>query len=239
MLIADEIRSKTIMDFSVPLSAEQSKHFQELFALAVLRYFEPNRFREYEKADAPDLQCKSTMSGVEVTIATSQDKAAISGDHVKYRLTKDVSLKSSLKNNIEKRGGIVDEYGILYPVETMPMEYKVIRNAINNKNKKLSSYKDNGFKEIGLFVLYEDPLFPTWTEDKIKQLFEATKGIPSYDVIYLCSSNVLFLYRYADKTLKTYSMPKEDREALGAIVRMTIDGKISINSPVWTTCEEK
>ena len=32
---------------------------------------------EYVKADAPDLQCKSTMSGVEVTIATLNMEAAI------------------------------------------------------------------------------------------------------------------------------------------------------------------
>lgn len=239
MLIADEIRNRTILDLPGPLSAEQRKHFQELFALAVLRYFEPNRFVEYVKADAPDLQCKSTMSGVEVTIATAKDEAAVSGDHVKYRLTNDEGKKSLLKSKIEKRGGKVDEYGISYPVKTMPMEYEAIRNAIVRKNNKLNSYKEKGYKEMGLFVLYEEPIFSTWTEEKFKQLFEDTKATPSYDVIYLCSSNVLFTYRYADKTLKMYSMPREDREALGAIVRMTVDGEIDINSLIWTSCKEK
>ena len=239
MLITDEIRSKTIMDFPAPLSAEQCKHFQELFALAVLRYFEPNLFLKYTKDDAPDLQCKSTMSGIEVTLATSEIEAAVSGDHVKYRLTNDEAKKSLLKNKIEKRGGEIDEYCISYPVKTTSTEYESIRNAIVRKNSKLNSYKEKGYKEIGLFVLYEEPLFPTWTEDKLKQLFEDAKGNPAYDVIYLCSSNVLFTYRYADKELKMNSMPREDHEALGAIARMTVDGEININSSVWTTCKEK
>ena len=238
MLITDEIRSKTILDFPTPLSAEQSKHYQELFALAVLRYFEPNRFSKYTKEDAPDLQCKSTMSGIEVTLATSKNEAAVSGDHVKYRLTNDQGKKALLKNKIEKRGGKVDEYGISYPGKTISMEYEAIHNAIIKKNGKLNSYIEKGYKEMGLFVLYEEPLFSTWTEEKFKQLFEDTKTTPSYDVIYLCSSNVLFTYRYTDKTLKMYSMPREDHEALGAIVRMTVDGEIDINSPIWTTCKE-
>lgn len=239
MLITNDIRNRTILDFSKPLPAEQGKIFQELFALAVLRYFEPDRFMEFTNADAPDLQCVSTISGVEVTIATSKDEAAVSGDFVKYRLTKDEDQKSLLKNKIKKRGGKVDEYGISYPTKTMPMEYEAIHNAIIKKNGKLNSYIEKGYKEMGLFVLYEEPLFPTWTETTLKQLFEDAKGTPSYDAIYLCSSNVLFAYRYADKELKMYSMSREDHEALRAIVRMTVDREIDIDGPIWTTCKEK
>lgn len=239
MLITDEIRSKTILAFSEPLSAEQNKHFQELFALAVLRYFEPNRFGEYVKVDAPDLQCKSTMSGVEVTIATLNMEAAVKGDYVTFRQEKDNSRRKALERKIVKRGGKVDEYGISYPVKTLDMEKSAIYDAIIRKNKKLNNYRNSGYVELSLFVLYEDPLLPTWTAEKLKQLFEDTKGMPSYDTIYLCSSNVLFTYRYADKELKIYSMPREDSEALGAIVRMTVDGEIDINSPIWTACKEK
>lgn len=238
MLITDEIRNRTICDLSGPLSSEKSKHYQELFALAVLRYFEPNRFADFMKVDAPDLQCNSTMSGVEVTLATLKNEAAISGDHVKYRLTKDENKKTLLKNKIEERGGKVDEYGISYPVKTTPMEYEAIQNAVVRKNDKLSSYKEKGYKEMGLFILYEEPLFPTWTEDKLKQLFEDAKGNPAYDVIYLYASGVLFTYRYKDKIIRKYSMPEEDHEALGTIARMTVDGEININCPIWTTYKE-
>ena len=77
MIITKEIRNKTILDFPTPLPSEQVKHFQNYFALAVLRYVDPFLYNEFIVADAPDLQCTAKMFGVEVTTATLECDAAI------------------------------------------------------------------------------------------------------------------------------------------------------------------
>ena len=221
----------------MPLSSEQVKQFQEFFALAVLRYTNPDIYNDFGKKDAPDLQSSDRKSGVEVTSATAENEAAISGDFVKYRLTKDNVRRSVLERKIEKNGGKIEQFGLSYPVKTGSMEYQIVRNAILQKNKKLPNYKSNGFEILELFVYYEG-VFGPWAEEKIRELFEETRGAQIYDTVYLCSSCVLIVYQYSNKSLQIIPIPRKDYESLGCIARMTVDGDLDMNSPVWTTCKE-
>ena len=236
MLITKEIRNITILDFS-PLSSEQVKHYQEFFALAVLRYTNPDKYNGFDKTDAPDLQSADRKCGVEVTIATSEYEAAISGDFVKYRLTKDDARRSVLEQKIERNGGKIENFGLSYPVMTGTMEYQIVRDSVLQKNKKLPKYKSGGFENIELFVYYGG-VFGPWAEETIRNLFEETRQDQTYDTVYLCSSCVLIAYEYSNKYLRIIPIPREDYEALGRIARMTVDGDLDLNSPVWTTCKE-
>ena len=237
MLITKEIRNKTILDYPMPLAFEQVKHYQEYFALAVLRYTMPEIYNDYLKADAPDLQCINRKSGVEVTSATAENEAAISGDFVKYRLTKDDAKRRKLEQKIERNGGKLEQFGLSYPVKTGAMEYQVVRDAILQKNKKLPKYIADGFNNLELFVNYAG-IFGPWSEEKIWELFEETREKQTYDAVYICSSCVLIKYQYSNKNLQTISIHREDYEALGRVARMTVTGEIDMKSPIWTTYEE-
>ena len=237
MLITKEIRNKTIWDYSMPLSFEQVKHYQEYFALAVLRYTMPEKYNDYQKVDAPDLQCIDRKSGVEVTSATAENEAAISGDFVKYRITKDNAKRSKLKQKIELNGGKLEQFGISYPVKTGIMEYRVVRDAILQKNKKLPKYIAAGFDNLELFVNYAG-VFGPWSEEKIRELIEETREKQTFDAVYICSSCVLIKYQYSNESLQIIPIPREDYEALGRIARMTVTGEIDLKSSIWTKCEE-
>lgn len=221
----------------MPLSFEQVKHYQEYFALAVLRYTMPEIYNDYQKADAPDLQCIDRKSGVEVTSATAENEAAISGDFVKYRLTQDNAKRNKLKQKIEMNGGKLEQFGISYPVKTGIMEYQIVRDAILQKNKKLPKYIADGFNNLELFVNYSG-IFGPWSEKKIQELFEETREKQTFDAVYICSSCVLIKYHYSNNNLQIIPIPREDFEALGRIARMTVTGEIDLKSPVWAMCEE-
>ena len=237
MLITKEIRNKTIWDYSTPLSFERVKYYREYFALAVLRYTLPEIYNDYQKAEAPDLQCTNRKSGVEVTSATAENEAAISGDFVKYRLTKDNAKRSKLKQKIEMNGGKLEQFGISYPVKTGMMEYQVVRDAILQKNKKLPEYIANGFDNLELFVNYEG-IFGPLSEEKIRELFKETREKQTFEAVYICSSCVLIKYQYSNNNLQIIPIPREDYEALGKIARMTVTEEIDLKSPIWTMCEE-
>lgn len=236
MFITEEIKNKTILDFSAPLSSEQQKHFQEFFALAVLRYFHPALYNDFSKEDAPDLQSSDRRQGVEVTVATSAEAASISGNYVKYRLANDEDKRNILKAKIQKNGGKIDFYGISYPVKSSSSEKQIIRDAIIKKNGKLRQYKDKGYEKMALFVYYEEPLCPM-TEEQLRNLFEETREPQTYDIVYLCASSVLIVYQYSNKRLQIILIAREDFESLGVIARMTVDEALDMNSPIWTMCE--
>lgn len=237
MLITTEIRNKTILDFPTPLPAEKIKHYQEHFALAVLRYLKPAVYDRFRKQDAPDLQSIDKKHGVEVTFATSSEEASIDGNYAKLRLTQDETYRQRLELKIKRNGGRIDDYGISYPVKDMQREDRVIREAIEKKNRKLDAYKAAGFESMSLFIYYEEPLFPR-SEEQIKTLLDGTRGSQTYDSIYLCAPHCLISYQFSSRDLQIISIPREDYEALVIIARMTVDGMIDIDNPVWTSCKE-
>lgn len=223
-------------DFA-PLSFEQVKHYQEFIALALLRYFNPEKYSIYQNADAPDLQSPDKKSGVEVTSATAQDVAAISGDFAKYCQTSDIAKQRVLEQKINHNGGNVEPFGLSYPITTDTIEYQIVRDAILNKNKKLLKYKGNGFTALELFVYYPQTMGP-WSEKRIRTLFEETREEQTYDTVFLCSTGSLMVYQYAGKRLQCIPIPKADYDALKIIARMTVAGNLNLNSPVWAKCEE-
>ena len=238
MLITDKIRNKTILDFPVPVAPEQVKHFREYFALAVLRYVNPEQYNDYDKSDRPDLQSKDKKRGVEVTTATATNDASIDGDYATYRLTDDDTRKALLGKRIIKHGGSIDSYGVTYTVKSSADEYRIIRDAIVHKNTKINDYKAKGFEYLELFVCFEEPLCPR-TEEQMRNLFEETRTAQTYDLVYLCAPCTLITYQYSNKSCQIIPIAREDYECFGVIARMTLDGDLSLNSLVWTMSEEK
>jgi len=233
MLITEDIRNKTIFDFLLPLPLEQIKDYQELFALAVLRYVYPEIYNDYIKADAPDLQSTDKKSGVEVTSAIRQNDAIINGNSVKYRLTKNRTKRERLKEKIKQVGGDIDEYSVSYPPKDSTIELKVIYDSILRKNKKLDQYKAKGFQKMSLFIFYEEPICPL-REEQAQGLLESVRNQNTFDTIYFCMPFLLISYQCMNNTVQITNIPQNDFEALSTIVRMTVDGEIKLNSTIWT-----
>ncbi len=230
MLITDRIKGIKWYDFNKPLDSEKMKHYDEYFALAVLRYCYPERYADYIIADAPDLQSRDGKSGIEVTLATNETIASIEGNFAKYRLSDEASERNKLRNKITDKGASLDSFGLAYPEENGLQDEAKIRCVIRKKNAKLSSYLTKGFQRIELFIRFSGMPAIIKKETYIKMLSEAS----GYETVFFTAPSCLMVYRPADYSFTVVKIPDDDYSALGAIARLTVDGKIGFNSPTWT-----
>ena len=229
MLITDEIRNLQWYDMGAPLESEKMKLFDEYFALAFLRYCYPEKYKNYIKADGPDIQRIDGKCGVEVTLAISSVIAPIEGNMAKFQLQTDQEKKAVLKSKIEKGGARFDSIGISYPVETEEQDCDAIRTVIDKKVERLTFYHKKGFKKMELFI--RSSSIPCILSDiKYLSLFEKAKG---YETVYFTAPSCLLSYHHSDKKLVCKKINREDYDALSAIARLTVDGKINTESNIW------
>lgn len=231
MNITDEIRNTQWYDLEGPLEAERVKIFDELLALAILRYCYPEKYNNFKKVEKPDLQHNDEKIGVEVTSAINEVIASIEGNYAKYRITKDSKEAAKLKSKIEKAGGCFESFGLSYPHEDSIQDKKVFETVIEKKVKKLTFYKNSGFEQMELFIRH--PNIPcVFSENTFIELFEKAKG---YKTVYFSVSSCLLVYRHKDRHLLIEKIPNEDYTALETIARLTVDGKIKPDSNIWET----
>ena len=145
--------------------SEVMKKSQESFVLLVLKHCELERYASLITADAPDLQTPDKSIGIEVTYAVSQDVAKINGECVKYTHGKDTPQdKAECERRIIQHGGSIDRIAVRdsdvivvlsFPVTDSQEEMRVLENAVRNKMKKVSAYKQKGFDTVGLFLILD------------------------------------------------------------------------------------
>lgn len=193
----------TLFPFTKPLDSYLFAKYDEQMALLILQHCYPGTYSSLCLSDAPDLQDIDKSIGIEVTRMISQSEAQIEGEYTKYCFGKKGETETQLcRQKIEKNGGKVNEYSVTFPTKTSKDEKNDLQNAIRSKMAKLDDYRKSGFRSLGLFVLYEQPLIPigldelkSWFDDAISQ-YEV-----QYDSIFLSYSCCLICYTPADKQL--------------------------------------
>lgn len=234
MLITNQIRSIQWYDFKEPLDPKVTKHYNEYFALAVLRYFYSAKYSDFYKAEAPDIQSIDGKSGVEVTLATNETIASIDGDYAKSRLCGNETKKQKYMKKCERAGASFDSIGLTYPVQTGKQDEDAIRNVIEKKRAKLDSYRKQGFERMELFIRFAG-IPAIGSKQTFVDLLSAANG---YETIYFTAPSCLMAYRFSDGSFTSIKIPREDYEALGLIARLTVDGSIKPDSPIWTEYKE-
>lgn len=234
MLITDELREIQWYDMKGPLDSERRKLIDEYFALAVLRYCYPAKYCDFYKADGPDIQSNDGKSGVEVTRATDKTIASIEGNYANSRLCGNETKKQKYMKKCEKAGASFDSIGMTYPVQTGKQDEDAIRNVIKKKLKMLESYCKKGFERMELFIRFAGiPLFDN--KQTFVDLLSAAHG---YETVYFTAPSCLMAYRFSDGSFTSIKILREDYEALGLVARLTVDGKIKPDSPIWTEYKE-
>ncbi len=231
MIITDEIRNIWWYDLEGPLETAKVKLFDELLALAILRYCYPEKYNHFKKVEKPDLQHTDRKSGVEVTSAINEVIASIEGNYAKYRTTIDPIEKARLKSKIEKVGGRFDSVGLSFPTEDSLQDKKVFETVIEKKVKKLAVYQKNGFEKMELFILHSN-IPCIYSKNTFIELFEKANG---YETVYFSAPSCLMVYQYADKHLLIKKIPEKDYTDLKTIARLTVDGKIKPDDSIWKT----
>lgn len=231
MHITDKIYNVQWYDFDKPLELEKMKKYDDIFALAVLRYCYPEIYNHFIKDESPDLQKDDRTQGVEVTSARNEIIASIDGNFANYRLTDNSAKQARLKTKIKKAGAKLDSIGILYPKVTEQQEIEAIEQSIQKKISKLSNYQKKGFTKMELLVRCPSPPC-ILNKDIYIELMSKAKG---YDTVYLTTPSCLMVYHHVDKYLSIKKIPEKDYIALEAIARLTVDGKIKPDNSIWET----
>ena len=186
---------KNMFPFEKPLTSRRQKKYVELLSLSILQYCYGDIYKECEIKDAPDIQHKNKLIGVEVVEAILNEQAAISNEFVKYRLAGQLEEKEHRKKIIENNGGEVKDFMISYPTIDSGIERQIFQNALRKKMEKYLSYKSQGFDKMGVFIYYDQFLIPI-NKDELKKYFDEVLNEfdDKYDIIYFCCSGGLIEY---------------------------------------------
>lgn len=227
-MIVDDIRSMTLLDFKKPLESHLMKNSTEWLALLIVSQCKAD-FPKFSCNDAPDLQSKDNQIGIEVAEAISKKDAQIRGLSSSYRNGKCRTDKWT--DIVKKNGGKValDGSNITYPTITSKDEWKTICEIYEKKLDKIISYRQKGFKKIGLIIICSDILLPVKKETMEKSMKDISeKFIEKYDFVFLVVSETFFEFNgYGDLT--GYKKI-EEIDLLKKCARLLAEKKIGIES---------
>ena len=234
MKIPDEIRNKM---FERPLSPGLWKTSTEYTALALLKFCEGEPYRFMRHADAPDLQDLNRNVGIEVTEAITKEQAQVNGEFVKLSESNDPNEKDKSRQIILDRGvDLPDDWMMVFPPVSAADEKHIVLNAFESKLDKATVYRRKGFSQLGLFIYIEKPIFNDTRAYGYKWLSSAQADrTDKYDFVYLGYRDGLLLFDFTIKKCKDYHIPTMDMVSLQHLGRMTAEGEIKDDDPIWTS----
>lgn len=218
---------KELFPFEKPLTSRFRKNYVEYLALSILQYCYEGTYDGFEVQDTPDISDVNKSVGIEVTEAVTSKQAQIEGEFVKYRLESKFEEKERRKQIIENNGTKLDELGLTYPVKDSDDEKLIFQYAIKKKMEKLTEYRKQGFKEIGLFVFYDEPPIPISLE-ALKNCFDEVLNEyeDKYDMIYFGYSCGLIEYNVLENVIQAKHIDRIDYNKLQYETRLKVEAKI-------------
>lgn len=239
-MIEMNIFSNVVADYIIDsaIQSELVKQSQEFRVLATLRYLFPNRFDYMIKGERPDLQDIASGTGIEVTIAAKdkdmQAARVFTENCENHRSSKAIYGKKAIENN--GYSIIQNQYGkvLTVPTGTLEGEKRVFQDCIHRKLLKASEYR-RGFPKLGLAVLLtEIPTteaersFGDWVYDVLPSKEAA------FDFVYIISERFCHYYNILMPYRLRKAITKEETLLLGKVARMTAEGELTLDSPVWS-----
>lgn len=219
----DKKLNREIFPFKKPLTSRYRKKYVESLALGILQYCYKGKYDRFEVHDAPDISDGNRLIGIEVTEAVSDKTAQIDGEYVKYRLESRPEEKERRKQIIEDNGARIDKLGLTYPVKNGDDERRIFQNAIKKKMEKLESYRNQGYRKVGLFVFYDEPPIPVKLEDLKDYFDEVMNGYSDkYDIIYFVHSFGLIEYNVFANEIQVIPIEESDYNRLRYDARVKI-----------------
>lgn len=210
--------------FDKPLPRRKQTDYNEELALLILKKCFPSHFSNVIKKDAPDLQDRDGKIGIEVVEALDENKAEIDGVFSSQRIDNSSISYEKCREIIEKNGGELDEFGITYPVTTSTYEKKIIQEAIRKKIKKYNEYKEEGFEELSLFVLFHEPIISVELDELQKYFCEPFIGVSeTYKKLFFLSTWLLIVYDISEDKMEIIKIDKEEYDDLLYQARINIE----------------
>lgn len=213
--------------FKRPLDSHLHKKYIEQLVYLLLEHIFPEFASTFDLLDSPDLQTKDKFVGIEITEAVSSKVAQISGEHTKLLFGKTSELeKDKCKRKIEKNGGKVDSIGLSYPVTNSNEQWSIFSNAVIKKLELLPSYKEKGFKKMGLFILFDEPPIPFNPEIAMERFARIqSEYMHQYDCIFLGYRNGVIDFDFVEMKYEIHTIGAEAFDNLSLSARKIVEGK--------------
>ena len=231
--------------YSEAIEPELLKHSQEYYVLAVLRYLCGSKYQNSVLSESPDIQDKSSLIGIEVTVASLPGDMKVSREFTKMRRAMSLDEYKKTKSKIEKEG-----YSVLTtpigverlqsPMRTESTDRKCLEEAIRRKLKKINSYRLL-FQELGLAIVFHDLVSSrvelngvAWIRDYITNFTS-----DQFDFYYVFCNRAVLFYDTGDGTFEKKTLSKDEREKLACIGRMTAEGELNLSDVEWQNSGEE
>ncbi len=212
------------------------KRSQEYNVLGILRYLYPQKYNTMVLGEAPDLQDKGHSTGIEVTIAVSENDMKASRAFSQLLEGNDETGKRHI-NKIEESGykltSIERKSVSIHATGTSNGEKNLFQKAIRKKIKKSPHYREN-FENLGLAVVLSE--IPTseaeydciaWT----REVFQNAQK--SFDFVYILAHRFCLYYDTHADSCDKRMISVNDLYAIKTIARMTAEGELSLESDEW------
>lgn len=171
------------------------KIYYEFFTLAILKDYDPIRFRHIVHSDAPDLRVKNEI-GIEVTqLGTEQEFRYLS---IMNRINNNEPI-SQFDIDIMHNCGYEMKDGMLLPMYTV--DESNVYDTIKEKIEKLNNGNYNGFKCYGLFMYMSDTLEKIGINDIISFFKKQSLHRRNYDEVFICHSAFVYIYNFKRQSM--------------------------------------
>lgn len=212
--------------FTKPLDSKLHSTYIEQLSFLLLKYIFPETSFMFVLSDAPDLQAKDKSVGIEITEAVAPEIAQINGEYAKLRFgKKQEHEKEKCKRRIEKNGGKVDSVGLSYPVTNSNEEWNIFSNALKKKIKLLPSYRTKGFKNMGLFIFFNEPPIPFDPKVAMERFAEIQKdSVDQYDFLLFGYRNGVIVYDFSNMSYEHYTIDQDTFDNLSLCARKLVEG---------------
>ena len=227
MRLTDEIRDYQV---TAALPSEIIKTAREYEALAVLKFSFPDFFSDLHKDEAPDLQDPGGVLGVEVTWGGSPNDEKINGESKRYYHAKTNAEREKALKKIRENGGDIDEYSISFPPSNANKDMNYVSNVFRKKLTKVNIYRQR-FQYIGLAILMDIPMFFLTDLDWKKWITDMNDG--NFDFVAFIHWSGVDLYDFRAEKHILCRIDRNDMDALRKLARMTTEGIIKDDDPVW------
>ena len=213
----------------------------EYEAIAFIKYIFGERFGTLFHSDAPDIQDKNGVWGIEVVKVVSESDGRLEGESNQYlRATEEANLLAQNKyaKKIERDGGKILNRAVMFSLQSDVKEKYIFQEAIKRKLAKLPKYKEKGYKHMGIYMLYECPISFGNANERKEWLDEVqSEHKEKYDIaIVLYQDDIswrISLYDFSTDEIMDKEINNDIVNYIGKLGRMTAEGEVKQDDPEW------
>lgn len=199
------------------------KYSDECDALAALKFYFPDKYKNLIHSDSPDLQDGNKI-GIEVTQANGETYNKTIGEWTDYRTKGNVESLNKVREIVEQKGGYVFEDGaIFHGARGIEDDFADAKNVIDKKIKKLSKYR-NKFSECDLLILMESPLDGLFKLATNYLLDKQNNCVYKYDKLLILTCSELYSYDFKTKKEETITIEPAAKSCIFMVGVMVVNG---------------